>query len=175
MCAQSIREFINAPSLLGFAFVIIDGAALAPFIPSSGYIRRGASAIIDPSAIKRLSKTEDGMNAILNSTRGVKRFGDVTSTVRTLARSYDLSDYRYVNHILEYHGFQSKHADKSKFKTLVDIKSLIDDALTSPNSIIKQNTEYFLEGRKGFTIEYKTGSNSIGVDTNGMLFYKSCN
>lgn len=84
------------------------------------------------------------------------------SEVSDIANSYKLDANQYENHIVDRHGPNSTFSNKSKFNSNFDIKKGIDETLTSPNSIIKPNTN----GRGGYIFE-SSYDNPIGINGKG--------
>lgn len=92
---------------------------------------------------------------------------DIRKRARKAAENYNLSEERYVEHILDNHGPASVKPKKSKFKNDFDIRKGIKDTVTDVTSDIKPNTY----GRAGYIFE-KVYKDAIGVAPDGTLLYK---
>lgn len=105
-----------------------------------------------------------GKNAgkVAESAKDASRLQDAADA----AKHYNLSDERYVDHIIREHGPSSTMPNKTKFNTDFDIKTGIDDTLHSDSSIIKSNTQ----NRAGYIFE-KTYPDAIGTGTRGEPLY----
>ena len=102
-----------------------------------------------------------------------KRVGEAKTNIKNpdsqlqkvfdIADDYKLSDDVYNNHIVERHGSGgTSFPNKSKFNADYNIKNGINDALTSPDSVVKPNTA----GRRGYIFEY-TSPDPIGTNPKG--------
>lgn len=94
---------------------------------------------------------------------------DFLAAARKAADNYNLDEERYLEHIVERHGFGSTYKPKkeSKFIQSFDIKKGIKDALTDLSINPKPNTY----NRAGFIFE-KVYDKVIGVAPDGTKLYK---
>lgn len=104
---------------------------------------------------------KQGERAIAKLT-GVTARSSAIAEVVSLANRYILSDDRYINHILRNHGPSSTVPGKSRFSSSFDIRAGIEQALRSPDALIKPNTGE----RSGYIFEL-TYSSSIGATAQG--------
>lgn len=169
MAGLSWYELITDVSLKNLGWALLDTAAIAPLIPSSGYFRQGTKYGIKTSAIKNLAKTTSGKAAIRRALTTVASSSLSTSKLTTalkLGRIHKLNQAQYVNHIVKNHGPYSTMLNKSKFLKSFDIKVGITSTVRDSTKIL-QNTE----GRPGY-IYIKKFSQQVGVDPNGKKLYQ---
>lgn len=158
MAGASWAELLSDPSLKNLGWAALDTAALAPFIPSTGYFRHGDKI----KALRELAKTSKGKNAIKKAIK-INKTNSTLAAVSKLAKNYKLNSSAY-SHILKRHGVNRAASEKGgKFIASFDIKSGIRSTLTS-DSVIKNNTM----NREGYTF-IKNFNKTIGYDGNRPL------
>jgi len=169
--ATEIAVTAGIGKLAGVTSVVKTGSKVVPKVGSGGKVLqfKGSSAKLAESKIKitKLTAPKIAGNKISGKGTGggnsAKNPDSQLQKVFDVADDYNMSDDVYNNHIVDRHSSGgSSYSNKSKFNADYDIKGGIDDALKSPDSIVKPNTA----GRDGYIFEH-TYDNPIGVNPKG--------
>ena len=107
------------------------------------------------------NRVKDTFKNAIGGTKGVGNPSKLNE-VSDIANNYKLDTKQYQNHIVDRHGPNSTFSNKSRFNSNFDIKNGINETLTSPNSLIKPNTN----GRGGYIFELSY-DNPIGINSKG--------
>lgn len=126
-----------------------------------------ADTVVD--AVDDTKDLGKNVDAAVDAGKAADNVDDFLVTARKVADNYNLDEERYLEHIVERHGYGSTYKPKkeSKFIQSFDIRKGIKDALTDHSIVPKPNTY----NRAGYIFE-KVYDKVIGTAPDGTKLYK---